>query len=101
MHIADVYMESMSERIHIVLDPDDKARYRAQAEREGKSLAAWLREAAEDRLRAARKARSLRSREALAAFFDACDEREIDREPDWTEHRDAIQRSKVCGLDVT
>lgn len=91
----------MSTRIHIVLDPDDKARYRAQAEREGKSLAAWLREAAEDRLRGAREEQSLRSSDALADFFAACDERELDQEPDWAEHRDAIERSRVRGLDVT
>lgn len=91
----------MSTRIHIVLDADDKARYRAQAEREGKSLAAWLREAAEDRLRGTRQDRALRSRAALADFFDACDELEVEQEPDWAEHRDAIERSRVRGLDVT
>ncbi len=91
----------MSTRIHIVLDPDDKARYRAQADREGKSLAAWLREAAEDRLRETQEGRSLRSRDALAEFFEACDELEVEPEPDWAEHRDAIERSRVRGLDVT
>ncbi|MDZ7778421.1 MAG: hypothetical protein U5R14_00600 [Gemmatimonadota bacterium] len=91
----------MTTRIHIVLDPEDKARYRAQAEREGKSLAAWLREAAEDRLRGARDRKSLRSREALEAFFDACDEGETEREPDWDEHRALIERSRVRGLDPT
>lgn len=91
----------MSTRIHIVLDPDDKARYRAQADREGKSLAAWLREAAEDRLREAQEGKSLRSRDALTEFFDACDALEVEPEPDWAEHRDAIERSRVRGLDVT
>ncbi|MEX2466938.1 MAG: hypothetical protein WD995_08505 [Gemmatimonadota bacterium] len=91
----------MSTRIHIVLDPDDKARYRAQAEREGKSLGAWLRDAAEDRLEAARTRRSLRSKEALETFFDACDARELDQEPDWSEHRSVIERSRLRGLDVT
>jgi hypothetical protein len=91
----------MSTRIHIVLDPDDKARYRAQAEREGKSLTAWMRDAAEDRLKAARTQSSLRSREALQAFFDACDARELDQEPDWSEHRAVIERSRLRGLDVT
>jgi hypothetical protein len=91
----------MSTRIHIVVDPTDKARYRVQAEREGKSLTAWLKEAAEDRLKAARTETSLRSREALEAFFDACDAREPDQEPDWSEHRAVIERSKIRGLDVT
>lgn len=91
----------MSTRIHIVLDPEDKARYRAQADREGKSLAAWLREAAEDRLRESQEGKSLRSRDALSEFFDTCDELEVEPEPDWGEHRDAIERSRVRGLDVT
>lgn len=91
----------MSTRIHIVLDPEDKARYRAQADREGKSLAAWLRDAAEDRLRETQEGKSLRSRDALAEFFDACDELEVEQEPDWAQHRDAIERSRVRGLDVT
>ena len=91
----------MSTRIHLVLDAAAKARYRAQAEREGKSLAEWLREAAEDRLRAARDRRSLRSPEALEEFFAACDAREGDPEPDWSEHRTVIERSRVRGLDVT
>ena len=91
----------MSTRIHIVLDPVDKARYRAQAEQEGKSLAAWLRDAAEDRLEAAQTRSSLRSREALEAFFDACDARELGQEPDWSEHRAVIERSRLSGLDVT
>ena len=91
----------MSTRIHIVLDPEDKARYRAQAEREGKSLAAWLREAAEERLKTARSRASLRSRDALEAFFASCDARETEREPDWPEHRAVIERSRLRGLDVT
>jgi len=91
----------MTSRIHILLDESEKDRYLRQAEREGKSLGAWLRAAAEDRLRAAEHGPSLRTRAELQRFFDGCDAREHGREPDWTEHRAAIERSRRSGLDVT
>ena len=91
----------MSTRIHIPIDEADKARYRRQAEREGKSLAAWLREAAEDRLRAATKKLDLRSARDLEGFFQACDAREEGPEPDWAEHERVIQRSRREGLEAT
>jgi hypothetical protein len=91
----------MPSRIHILLDASEKARYRRQAEREGKSLGAWLRAAAEDRLRAAEQGPSLRTRAELARFFEGCDAREHGREPDWTEHRETIERSRRDGLEVT
>jgi hypothetical protein len=91
----------MATRIHILLDEADKVRYRQQAEREGKSLGAWLRIAAEERLQASLQGRSLRSRAEMERFFLECDEREDGEEPDWAEHRSVIERSRVQGLDVT
>lgn len=91
----------MTTRIHIPIDEADKARYRRHAEREGKSLAAWLRDAAEERIRASEEGRQLRTREALERFFDECDERETRPEPDWEEHRKVIDRSRAQRLDVT
>ena len=101
MHIASVYIRVMTSRIHVLLDDAEKARYRAQAAREGKSLGAWLRAAAEDRLRAAEGRRDLRTRSGLEQFFTECDRRESGREPDWEDHRLAIERSRRNGLDVT
>ena len=91
----------MASRIHIVLDDSDKARYRAQASREGKTLGAWLRAAAEDRLSAATARRDLRSRSGLEEFFAECDRREGGREPDWEGQLVTIERSRLEGLDVT
>ena len=88
-------------RIHIVLPESAKARYAAQAAREGKSLGAWLREAAEDKLREARSAVRLDSLEDLQAFFSECDARETGREPDWDEYRRILDRSRTEGLEVT
>lgn len=86
----------MTSRIHIVVDEEEKERFRRQAAREGKSLSAWLREAARSRL-ARRQQPSLDEVEELRAFFEACDEREAGPEPDWKDHRRVIERSVGSG----
>lgn len=101
VHVSPICVLSSMSRIHIVLDDAEKARYRHQAEREGKSLGAWLRAAAEDRLRAAQARRDLKAPEALAEFFGECDARESGREPDWADHRAVIERSRRGRLEVT
>lgn len=88
----------MATRIHLVIDEADKARYRMQAEREGKSLGAWLRAAAEERLRQASAAPDLRRATALTRFFEACDAREGAAEPDWDEQKRLIAASRIEGL---
>lgn len=87
----------MPERIHLVLDPAEKERFRAAAVREGKTLSAWLRDAAEERLAAAQREHGLRTPEDLAAFFRRCDQRESGREPDWEAHKQVIGRSIGSG----
>jgi len=37
----------------------------------------------------------------LRAFFEACDERETGREPDWAEHREVIEESIRKGSGPT
>jgi len=88
-------------RIHIVLPEPDKARYAAQAAREGKSLGAWLRAAAEEKLRQSRSVTRLETVEDLDAFFAACDARETGREPDCEEHLRVMTRSRTEGLEAT
>ena len=84
-------------RIHVPLDDAEKERFRQQAEREGKSLAAWLRDAARDKLAAAQRRPALETRQQLSAFFAACTARETAREPEWDEHRRVIERSIRSG----
>ncbi len=86
----------MASRIQVVVDDEEKERFRRQAAREGKSLSAWLREAARSWL-ARHAAPRLDTVEELQSFFDACDERETHPEPDWTEHRRMIERSARSG----
>jgi hypothetical protein len=93
--------ETAMPRIHVLIDEADKARFRRQAEREGKSLGAWLREAAEEKLSNVSASRRIESVEDLDAFFAECDHREVRPEPEWADHRKVIDRSRSAGLDVT
>lgn len=88
----------MNDRIHIVVEAEEKERYRRQAEREGVSLSAWLRDAARERLESAEARSRLETMEELRAFFRRCDERETGREPDWDAHRRTIEESRSSGL---
>lgn len=85
-------------RIHFVASETDKIRYEAEARREGVSLGAWFRSAAEEKIRAGRERRF-----ASAAEFDAfvaeCQERAgAGREPDWEDLKRLLRHSKFTGL---
>lgn len=93
----------MSSRIHLLIDEAHKVRYQSQAARERKSLGAWLREAAEEKI-----ARSASGRFVSVAEFDAfvaeCQERSsadggLAREPDWEETKKVILDAKTRGLE--
>jgi len=84
-------------RIHVPLDEAEKERFRQQAEREGKSLAAWLRDAARDKLAMAQRKPAIDTVDDLRTFFDACTARETRKEPEWEEHRRAIEDSIRSG----
>jgi predicted kinase len=89
-------------RIHLVIDPAEREAFRAQAEREGRSLSEWLREAGRERLARAR-ANTLRNGEDLDAFFSALDaSRDDDRpEEDWEAVKARIARSRTPLGDGT
>ena len=83
----------MHDRIHLNVGREAKERYRAAAREEGKTLSEWLREAAEERWRAAHGRLALSNAKELRAFFRQCDELEEGREPDWDAHRRVIEQS--------
>lgn len=91
-------------RIHFLVDGEDKLRYEGQAAREGMSLGAWLREAAEERYRAARATRPFADVDELDDFFAECDDHARrtgpGSEPDWDEHRKVLDASRRSGLDA-
>ena len=84
-------------RIHFVVREAEKVRYQAQASREGKSLGQWLREAADEKLEAARP--RLFTVEELKAFAAKCDAMHPPgaKEPDWEETKRLIGEGKLSS----
>ena len=88
-------------RFHILLDDDEKETFRRLAEREGKSLGEWMREAARVRARESESESRLDTVEALEAFFADSDRRQEGQghEPDWEIHKRVIDESMRSGGD--
>jgi hypothetical protein len=87
-------------RVQVLLDEGEQEHFRQQAEREGMSLSAWLRQAGQERLRS-RRSRRLSTLRELRDFFRVVDAREKGREPDWDEHLAVINRSRSSGQSGT
>lgn len=87
----------MAVRIQVLLDDLEREAFRAEAEREGMSLSAWLRKAGHERLAGARPP-TIRNLDELRTFFAGCDAREQGDEPHWSEHLAMIEESKKAGL---
>lgn len=87
-------------RVQVLLDEDELARFRRQAQREGLSLSAWLRQAGQERLQS-RRGRRIQTVDDLREFFRAVDERESGSEPDWEEQKVKIARSRAAGQSGT
>ncbi len=85
-------------RIHFIVKETAKIRYQDQARREGKSLGAWIREAADEKLASARPRRF--TVEELREFAARCDAMHPpdEREMDWEEMKQIIMDSKIAGL---
>jgi hypothetical protein len=85
----------MATRIQVVVDEAEREAFRKQAEREGVSLSAWLREAGHRRLQQDRP--RITTVEELRAFFASIPD-EGGVEPDWEEHKRVISESMRRGL---
>jgi hypothetical protein len=90
-----------TDRIHVLLDPEEKELFRRVAARAGKSLSEWLRDLG--RAEAERQAGTwdLDTSERLDAFFAECDARETGAEPDWQDHLEVIKTSRAKGNPAT
>ena len=89
-------------RVQLVLSDEDRDRFVHQARREGKTLSAWLRTAAHQRLEEQQRSRPFESTSDLEAFFHACDALDGPaREPDWHEHLAVIEESRRRGISNT
>jgi len=88
----------MSARIHIVVEPEEKERFRARARQEGKTLSEWLRDVARQALVRGEGGTEIRTVDELREFFKRSDEREKGTEPDWDAHRGQIDESMRDGI---
>ena len=80
----------MSVRIQVILDEEEAARFRSQAQKETKSLSAWLRDAGKKVLEENGQPYALKDTALLEAFFRECKNREKGSEPDWEAHKTLI-----------
>ena len=80
----------MSPRIQVICTEEEAARFRLRAEKESKSLSAWLRDAGRAVLEQSEKRQPLTTPAALEQFFTRCDEFERGKEPDWEEYKRVI-----------
>ncbi len=92
-------------RIQMVLSDGDRERYMYHAKREEKSLSAWLREAAQEKIDKHTKddQRPFASAEEVRAFFRECDAMNEGYGPElnWEEYKKIIEDSKIEGLEIT
>jgi NAD-dependent DNA ligase len=82
-------------RVQVLLSEEEREALRRQAEREGRSLSGWIREAAIGKLEKIDE--SIASAEELREFFAARRDEEPGQEPDWKDHLDTIHRSRQRG----
>ena len=80
----------MSLRVKVILDEEEAARFRMQAQKESKSLSAWLRDAGRQMLKLAHQHQPLTNPESLKQFFQQCAGMEEGTEPDWEEQKRII-----------
>ena len=86
-------------RVQLTIPDEDRERFVLQARSEGLTFSAWLRAAARERLESRRRVERFESPDDLRRFFAECDARRgPGREPDWEEHKRAIEQSRLRGL---
>ena len=91
----------MAQRVQVILKSEEKLRLQRQAEREGTSLSAWLRQVALERLADSQGNRRFAASSQLRTFFEQCSALEEGQEPDWESQRDIIDQSRRSGLTHT
>ncbi len=85
-------------RVQLIIPDADRDRFVRQAHLEGMTLSGWLRAAAEERIMDRERLAPFTSSEDVREFFMAYDERGSGgREPDWEEHLQTLNESKISG----
>ncbi len=82
-------------RVQLIMPDDDKARFVDQARREGMSLSAWMRAAANERIQKHGTVKQFESPEDIQKFFRTCADLDgPESEPDWEEHLRVMNESR-------
>ena len=91
-------------RVQLIIPDEDRAKFVQQAKKEGLSFSAWLRAAAQDRLREGRRRGRITTVEELDEIFRRIDARHeaegLGPEPDWEEHKRVINTPRKSVLDA-
>ena len=87
----------MSIRVQVILSAKEAAQFKAQAQKESKSLSSWLRDAGRKVLSETKRRDSLKDLTSLKAFFKRCEKREKGKEPDWEEQKQLILEGYRAG----
>ena len=90
-----------TQRVQVLIEPDEREQFARAASRCGESLSTWLRRAGHERLEREATAQ-ISSVSELHAFFEACEERDDGTpEPGWEEQKRVISASKSSGSTDT
>ena len=85
-------------RIQLLIPDEDRDRFIQQAQREGRTLSAWLRTATRERRETRQRSGPFQSSADLEEFSHGSDELEgPESEPEWNEHLDVIAESRRRG----
>jgi hypothetical protein len=87
-------MATLERRVQILFDPAQYAALETEAESQRQSVAAIIREAVDERLRARKSSRQ----EALARFLASGDAHPTPGPIDWDEEKDSFERESMRHL---
>ena len=89
-------------RVQLVMPDADRDRFVDQARREGLSLSAWIRAAAQERLETRQRVKIFESPDEVKEFFLRCASLDgPETEPDWDEHLRVMNESRGSGRTTT
>lgn len=90
----------LADRLHILLAPEEKERYREIADAQGLNLSDWVRRTVREAAERYGAGPGLRDAAGLRRFFEASDDvhgPDAGAEPDWEEHLRVLERGKTEG----
>ncbi|MDE0308731.1 MAG: hypothetical protein OXI60_02715 [Acidiferrobacterales bacterium] len=89
-------------RVQLIIRDEDRSRYIHQARKEGLTLSAWLRAAADERLDRNSGVTPFESPADIEEFFTKCDNLDSNgTEPDWEQHLLVIHETRNRGMTNT